>query len=401
MLECIKKEKVIKMNNEIMLPNYNKSILNLIASILKKYDVKSEYSELFEIKDIINKKFNNIVLVVLDGMGEDILKRNSPDGIFLKNKKCNITSVFPTTTTAAMTTYYSGKPPIETGWIAWTQYFKEYGKYIDVLPEIDDSNGEKLRVKGKKIEDIIGYKNIYEQILEKNSDVTVCEIVPSYCDKKTKLTINANNIDEICTAIISMCNSDNKKNKFIFAYSDNPDEIIHKNGCYSQETKEFLINTENDFEKLVTGLQGTNTLLLISADHGHNDIKKRISILDLPQIQECLIMPPFLESRMISFYVKENKKKVFVEEFNKLFKEDYILYSKKEFLDSKLMGNGKQHKKIDDFIGDYVAIAISDTVIVLENYFDRELKGKHEKKSTHCGLTKKEMNVPLIIFEIE
>jgi len=126
------------MNNQIMIPNYNKSILNLISSILNKYNVDTKYSELFEIKDIMNKDYNNIVIVILDGMGENILANNSPTGILNKNKLCNITSVFPTTTTAAMTTYYSGKPPIETAWIAWTQYFKEYGKYIDVLPEIDD-----------------------------------------------------------------------------------------------------------------------------------------------------------------------------------------------------------------------------------------------------------------------
>lgn len=391
---------VKNMSNEIMLPNYNKSILNLITSILKKYNVTSDFSELTELKEVMNKDYNNIVLVILDGMGENILTNNSPRGLFKGNKLCDITSVFPTTTTAAMTTYYSGKPPIETAWIAWTQYFKEYGKYIDVLPEIDDSNGEKLKVNGKKISDIIGYKNIYTQILEKNDNVTVCEIVPSYCEKKTKLTIDANNIDEMCEGILTICNN-NKSKKFIFAYSDNPDEIIHKNGCYSNETKKFIQETEEYFERLINKLRGTNTLLLISADHGHNDIKEKISILELQEIQDCLIMPPFLESRMISFFVKEEKKKKFEEEFNKRFNDKYILYNKKEFLDSGLMGEGRQHEKIDDFIGDYIAIAISDSIIVLENYYDRELKGKHEKKSTHCGLTKNEMEVPLIVFNIE
>lgn len=222
------------MRKEIMLPNYNKSILNLITSILKKYNVESNFIELAELKEKISKNYNNIVLVILDGMGVNILNNNSPEGMFNKNKLCNITSVFPTTTTAAMTTYFSGKPPIETAWIAWTQYFKEYGKYIDILQEVDDFNGEKI--KEKNIANIIGYKNIYEQILEKNKDLTVCEIVPNYCEKKTKITINANNIDELCQGILTVCNN-NKRKKFIFAYSDNPDEIIHKNGCYSKETK--------------------------------------------------------------------------------------------------------------------------------------------------------------------
>ena len=45
------------MSNEILLPNYEKSILNLITSVLKKYDVESDYSELNELKEIINKEY--------------------------------------------------------------------------------------------------------------------------------------------------------------------------------------------------------------------------------------------------------------------------------------------------------------------------------------------------------
>mgnify|MGYP007005519197 CR=1 FL=1 len=54
----------------------------------------------------------------------------------------------------------------------------------------------------------------------------------------------------------------------------------------------------------------------------------------------------------------------------------------------------------DDFIGNYVAIAVSDTIIALENYSNMERKRKSEKKSTHCGLTRNEMLVPVIAFEI-
>ena len=60
------------------------------------------------------------------------------------------------------------------------------------------------------------------------------------------------------------------------------------------------------------------------------------------------------------------------------------------------MGYGNKHKKIDDFIGDYLALSISDSIIRLQTYL---ADGKPVKKSTHCGLTKEEMEVPLIIIE--
>ena len=387
------------MNKSILMPNYNHSILNLITSILKNYEVETKYNTLEKIDKLLEKKYRNVVLVILDGMGENILKNISPNGIFSKNKIDEITSVYPSTTTAAMTTYYSGKPPIETGWIAWSQYFKEYGRNIDVLPERDSYTGEKLKVKNQKISDIIGYKTVYEQIKEQNSNIETYEIMPSYCEKKTKLTMTANTVEEMCESIVTLCK--NTQNKFVIAYNDNPDGIIHKNGCYSEETKKFVLEAEQEFEKMLQKLKCTNTLIILSADHGHKDINETIDILELKEIQECLIMPPTLESRMIGFFVKYNKRKEFEDIFNKLFKDKYILYSKEDLLKSNLLGYGNRHKKIEDFIGDYIAIAISDVRINIGTYLSREMKHPDEKKSTHCGLTKNEMEVPLIVFDLK
>ncbi len=387
------------MNKSILMPNYNHCILNLITSILKNYEVETKYNTLEKIDKLLEKKYRNVVLVILDGMGENILKNISPNGIFSKNKIDEITSVYPSTTTAAMTTYYSGKPPIETGWIAWSQYFKEYGRNIDVLPERDSYTGEKLKVKNQKISDIIGYKTVYEQIKEQNSNIETYEIMPSYCEKKTKLTMTANTVEEMCESIVTLCK--NTQNKFVIAYNDNPDGIIHKNGCYSEETKKFVLEAEQEFEKMLQKLKCTNTLIILSADHGHQDINETIDILELKEIQECLIMPPTLESRMIGFFVKYNKRKEFEDIFNKLFKDKYILYSKEDLLKSNLLGYGNRHKKIEDFIGDYIAIAISDVRINIGTYLSREMKHPDEKKSTHCGLTKNEMEVPLIVFDLK
>lgn len=386
------------MNENKILPDYNNSILNLITSILKKYKVESQHTSLSKIDKILEKQYKNIVLMILDGMGENILKNISPNGIFSKNKIDTITSVYPCTTTAAMTTYYSGKAPIQTGWIAWTQYFKEYGKHINVLQERDFWTGEKLEIKNLKISDIIGYKTIYEQIEEQNKKVKTYEIVPSYCAKKAKVTMVANNLQEMCNSIVTLCK--NTENKFVMAYQDNPDSIIHKNGCYSEETRNFIREAEEEIEKMLQEIKGTNTLLIISADHGHQDINETIDILELEEIQECLIMPPTLESRMVGFFVKDTKRKEFEDRFKKRFQNKYILYTKEEILKNNLFGYGNKHKKMEDFIGDYIAIAIADTEIKLETYLSREIKEPKQKKSSHCGLTQNEMEVPLIVFDI-
>ncbi|MNS98691.1 hypothetical protein D3C72_1330630 [compost metagenome] len=106
-------------------------------------------------------------------------------------------------------------------------------------------------------------------------------------------------------------------------------------------------------------------------------------------------MPASLESRSLALWVKEENKKQFEELFNKEFGNDFLLLSKQEVLDKHLLGYGNKHKKIEDFIGNYLALSISDAIIKIETYL---ADGKPVKKSTHCGLTIDEMEVPLIVI---
>ncbi len=138
-------------------------------------------------------------------MGEHILNNISPNGFFYNNKVDCLTSVFPSTTTAALTTYYSGKPPFETGWIAWSQYFKEYGRAVDMLKHSESYKNDSLS--GAKInvfESVVNYTPVYEQI-ENVSGIKAYDISPSYSDKRSKRTLTADNIDELIDNIELLC----------------------------------------------------------------------------------------------------------------------------------------------------------------------------------------------------
>lgn len=381
------------MEKSIILPNYEHCILNLITSILKNYNVETKHKSLESMDNILNNKYKNVVFIILDGMGEHILEKVSPTGYFRKKEIDCITSVYPSTTTAALTTYYSGKPPYETGWIAWSQYFKEYGRDIDMLSHRESYTSRDLKNARINVFDtIVKYKSVFEQIEEALPNIKAYEITPSYSDKRAKRSIRADSIDEIIMNIETLCK--NPDEKFILAYCDNPDGLLHKFGTDSEEVKEFVENTERKIEDMCKNLT-EDTVVIISADHGHKDINKAYSILDYPEIQKCLISLPSLESRVVTFWVKEDMKEEFVKNFNKNFENDFWLMTKEEFLENNMLGFGKKHPKIDDFIGNYIALSISDSIIKLENYLT---EGKKLKKSTHCGLTKEEMEVPVIII---
>lgn len=375
----------------IVLPNYENCILNTIASVLKYYNVETKHKSLKELDEILQKKYRNVIFIVLDGMGEHILTPISKDGFFKKNEIKKVTSVYPSTTTAALTTYYAGKPPYETGWIAWSQYFKEYGRALDMLSHLESYKHESIKdAKMDVFKEVVNYKTVFEQI-EEASDVKAYEIMPSYSDRRSKRTIKADSIDEIVDNILML--DKNSEEKFVMAYSDNPDGLLHKYGTDSDEAANFIKETEDKLEAMCQKLSD-DTIVIISADHGHKNIENPHTILDYEDLQECFLMPPALEARCLTFWIKPDMKKEFEKRFNEKFDKEFWLMTKEEFLNKNFLGFGVKHKKIDEFLGDYMALSISNSMINLETYL---APGKPLKKSTHCGLTKEEMEVPVIV----
>jgi hypothetical protein len=96
-----------------------------------------------------------------------------------------------------------------------------------------------------------------------------------------------------------------------------------------------------------------------------------------------------METRAAAFYIKDEYLNDFPLEFHNNFGDDFLLYSKEEVMEKNIFGVGKMHPKFEEFIGDYLAVAISDKGIV----YSQESK---QFISNHAGMTEQEMKIPLI-----
>jgi hypothetical protein len=66
-----------------------------------------------------------------------------------------------------------------------------------------------------------------------------------------------------------------------------------------------------------------------------------------------------------------------------------------EAMDSGLFGRGTPHKRLKDFLGDYVALATGKRML----WFRDEQGQSSGHKAAHAGLLPEEMTVPLILIE--
>ena len=117
-------------------PDYQDgSIVNLMASlILGLGGVPHGYAPLRELKPERLQRYRNIVLLVIDGLGHQYLTRAGAGGTLHAHLQGRITSVFPTTTTTAITTFYTGLAPRQHGLTGWHTWFRELGCVLKVLP---------------------------------------------------------------------------------------------------------------------------------------------------------------------------------------------------------------------------------------------------------------------------
>ena len=135
--------------------NYNECLTNLSCSIRRYYGLDYKHSTLDYIDKLLEQKSpENVVVILFDGMGSRILDRVlDNDSFLIQNKYKDITSVFPTTTTAATTSVLTGLDPVEHGWLGWDMYIKPIDKTITLFLNTEKGKDEVceefLKVKSK------------------------------------------------------------------------------------------------------------------------------------------------------------------------------------------------------------------------------------------------------------
>ncbi|MBT3169397.1 MAG: hypothetical protein HN952_03330 [Candidatus Cloacimonetes bacterium] len=386
-----------------MIPDYKNSIVNLSSSILQHFGVKTEHSPL-----LISTEFKkNIVLIILDGFGYNLLSRYAETECKTLSKffEKKITSVFPPTTSAAITSILTAKTPFEHGAIGWTLYFKEFAKNIDFLPNWDSITAQTQNAEKYNIYDFVGAESIFSRIAKQN--VNQFHITEKYLKNSTNNTKCSHSAKlmghkspqhffKILRKIIKKKKFKESVN-FVYSYFSAPDKIEHRNGVFSNSTKIFLQNFDEQLNQFINKTKNADTTILITADHGLIDINKYFYVNEDKPLFDTLIMPTFPEPRFMSFFVKPHKIDIFKKEIAK-YEDEFLILSRDEFFEKQFLGNGLMHPKIDDFIGDFVAIAKSNAA--LKSIYQQNGKWEKEFSAHHAGITVDEMIIPLIKIDL-
>lgn len=309
----------------IKYPDYENCIAGIPNSILKSMGIEPgrRTSELLD-RYLAEKAYENIVVILLDGMGKNIIDANlSGRGFFNSHMAGTLSSTFPSTTVAATTSILSGMEPCEHGWLGWDCYYPQIDKNVTVFLNKEtgtDEPAEAYNVPWR----YCGYEGAADRLVKSGRQAYMATpFVEPFPDSFEKIV---DRIEELCGK---------PGRKYIYSYWNEPDHTMHEKGCFGEDAKSLLKKLEKQVRQLCMRLNNNRTLIIVTADHGHIDTKG-VALTDYPKICECLLRLPSIEPRALNFFIKPGMEEQFVNEFNRKFSDNFMLLTKEEVLKNKL-----------------------------------------------------------------
>lgn len=366
--------------------DYTNSLANLANSLLKQFGVRPFHSSIRIVDDYIRDK-NKILVFLFDGLGKSILEKHLPPSSFLRSHVLtDITSVAPPTTVAATTALLSGRFPLETGWLGWSQYFKECDANVDVFSNCDSATGKPV-----SHDSLIRKCGHYDSLATLINEKVGKEIASEQFGYPVEKFARENYwLRLFIRSAYKHAHNDNiDEQSFVYAYWPKPDSLMHRYGTDHTKVRRYIEKIDRLIRYHAEKNKDVTTLVI--ADHGFMDVKW-LDIAEHPDLREMLLRPMSLEARTATFFLKPDTGPRFKELFLKYYGTHFELLSRQEVLDREIFGTGRPTAHALSFLGDYTAFAIAEYCL-----YDSVYKPKKKLfKGHHAGMTPDELLISLI-----
>jgi len=341
----------------MMEPDYSRSVHLIPHTILRSF-LPHERG----IDGIGKIEGDRIILVLVDALGLNLYSKYWKDFGYL----ISLSSVFPSTTAAAVTSIFTGLTPKEHGLLEWYMYYEDYGDVIKSIPfaPMDSDKNDALLDMGYNPKSLFGLETMFTK-LKSNGVQAGAYIKKEYtessysrCMLRDSELRGYSSFEELEKLIKS------DEHQFIYVYIDDLDITQHAYGPDAEETERVLKRIKVFFERI----RVRGTTILVAADHGQTKIERK-----------RIVTPPCT--------VGGSPRDMFVYcDFDSEFSQ--LTLRRKEIL--RLLGPGMEHEKLKERMPEEILLPPEH-----ETMWFREF----EVKGLHGGLSADEMQVPLIILE--
>jgi len=381
-----------------MLPDYaGGSLVNLIASLAAARGAAPRHAPLGALPPARLADARNIVLVIVDGLGDTFLARRGAGGELARRRTAAMTSVFPSTTASAITTSYTGCTPLEHGLTGWFTYFGEAGCVAAPLPFQSRGDKRSLRARGLTPARAFRSPSLFDTLATRSIVVTPHSIVDSdynlhHCGTAERRPYES--LDGFVTQTEAAVKSGAEK-KFVYAYWPDYDATSHQHGHESPAALAQFAAFDAAFGALLARLAGTDSIVVATADHGFVDVapEESLELQDAPGLSALLRYPLCGERRIVYCHVQPDRVDAFLQRATDWLGARGVARPSQGLVDEGWFGPGDAHPRFAERIGDI-------TLVMNGRYTIKDWtpgEGRHLHIGNHGGTSEDEMRVPLVI----
>lgn len=412
-----------KINSDFVLPAYGDNCFsNIPSTILNLLDIETSGPTVSRryFESYVGKGHKNVILFLIDALGFNQWKKYANNfDLFRRLEKGghlnSITSIFPSTTAAALNTISSGLTPAEHGLFEWFLYLEEIDKTIETLPFKELGSEKRDSLLDEKVSPKVLFNNstIYK-LLRRHGVKSFAFVNKAYADsayakasREGSDTITFTNFSDLVVKLRSQILESEGKN-YYFIYWDKLDSLSHEygpsNDAYRVELSKISHLFLTEFTRRIDKKTKGKTLLIITADHGQIDIdwketiylnKDNLLMKALQKDRKGKTILPTGGPRGVFLHIKESQVEVIQRHLENRLKSKADVIRTEEAVSLNLFGKDKIKEKFRGRLGNLILLARKNYSIWRE-YGDKKLKFLGH----HGGLSKEEMLIPFSVCEL-
>jgi hypothetical protein len=315
----------------------------------------------------------------------------------------SLTSVVPSTTSAALTTLWTGRSPAEHAIVGYELFLKEYGLVANMIthsPAAFEGGGGALYRAGFQPESELPVETLGPSLVEAGVDAHAFlhySIQRSGLSRMHYTDVKRHSyggIPDLWIGVRQLAEEPMDRARLIWVYYGGVDGLSHRYGPDSEHARaDFRVFIRSLTDEFIANLDAEarrKILLLIVSDHGQiltpNDPKYEIQ--NHPTLERDLHMLPTGENRMAFLYPRPERVDAVRDFFEHTWPEQFTLLDSASALEAGLFGPGIPVHTTLGRMGDLMAISAEDAYLWWASK-PNPLLGRHG------GVSKDEMLVPL------
>jgi hypothetical protein len=382
------------------LPDYaGGSTVNLLASLIHARGGRSPHRELDGLPAASIADATNLFYLVLDGLGLHQLRRHLAAGLgqrfFARHEHRGISTVFPATTAAAVTTFDTGASPTEHAILSWYLSLPDLGVVSTVLRTTTRMGTPLLPADF----DLRGYYQVpsYVESVQTHCgllsfgdipNVPFGEVGTRWPDRRSYVDLGGL-VDTVATF------AREGGPRFAYVYWPRYDGLCHELGCLHPDVSAHFEALDVMLADLVDALAGTGSCLCVLADHGLVDVEQShcLDLAAIDGLMDCMPVVASGDQRQLSCFVRPHKVDDFLAIVERELGDACICVPGETLLQAGVFGPGTPHPKLRSRLGDYVLLCKDGWALI---HTPAGMQPVYMPGS-HGGMSEAEIMIPLYV----